>query len=88
MYQILQESHVASGDHIGQDGCRYIPSNGNPFWGEGLLLWEISGLLVSGNPAGHSQVLWLAGELPSLPNVTLISTVVPMLSHYLISGSY
>lgn len=53
-----------------------------------LLLWEISGLLVSGSPAGHSQVLWLAGELPSLPNVTLISAVVPMLSHYLISGSY
>lgn len=78
---------MASGDHIGQDGCRYIPSNGNTFWGGDCCYGRLAGLLVSGSPAGHGQVLWLAGELPSLPNVTLISAVVPMLSHYLISSS-
>lgn len=56
--------------------------------GGGCCYGRLAGLLVSGSPAGHGQVLWLPGELPSLPNVTLISAVVPMLSPYLISSSY
>lgn len=64
---------MASGDHIEQDGvgiflAMVIYSGGFCRYG------RLAGLLVSGSPTGHGQVIWLVGELPSLP-VTLISAV-------------
>lgn len=61
---------MASGDHIEQDSVGLLPAK--VIYSGGFCRY---GLLVSGSPAGHGQVIWLVGELPSFPNVSLISAV-------------
>ena len=65
---------MASGDHIEQDSVGLLPAM--VIYSGGFCCYgRLAGLLVSGSPAGHGQVIWLVGELPSFPNVSLISAV-------------